>query len=94
MRNNRDRRDRAPSTSTAASTSKSRYEEQQAAFIAECRNESSRDKSIPLAYPTAVKVELGLPPHVYYIAKHKRGEVGSFYPVHLMRRHYGDRDSR
>jgi hypothetical protein len=56
----------------------------QAQFIEQLRNESRLDHSIPLpigGVPIA-RPEFGPSVGAYFRAKHERGEMGQFYPLH------------
>ena len=61
--------------------------ETQAAMIWTMRAESCLDRRIPLAYPPRQNprdIECGVTVQTYFAAKHKRGERGKFWPLHIL----------
>ncbi len=50
------------------------------------REQSILDRNIPLAMPIAVRPERGPTVRAYFAAKHRRGEFGKFWPLHLMQK--------
>jgi hypothetical protein len=58
---------------------------QKAAQVEQSRlqSESVLDRNIPLGFPPIGRPEIGPDPVRWFSAKHARGEIGRFYPLHL-----------
>ena len=59
--------------------------ESQRDFVRRCRAESFLDKRVPLGIPTMnPRVEAGPSIKDFFRQKHRRGERGRFWPLHLV----------
>jgi hypothetical protein len=53
-------------------------------MIAQGRDESRLDESLQLGYPTASPPISGPTVTQYFRQKHARGDVGTFFPLHIV----------
>jgi hypothetical protein len=62
---------------------KQEYERDRREMLVEMRSKSVLDPIIPLGYPLNIRAEIGPSTERYFHDKHRRGEFGTYYPLHV-----------